>query len=58
MNVFKTAPKGILNLGYFCKNIFHQELSKIAQSGHTERYLLFKNQLEGLKSLLIAKLLL
>ena len=35
MDVFKTAPKVYLNLGYFCKKICHRELSKIAQSGHT-----------------------
>ena len=32
---FKIAQKLVIHLGYFCMNIFHQELSKIAQSGHT-----------------------
>ena len=35
MDVFKTAQTVNIHLGYFCKKICHQELSKIAQSGHT-----------------------
>ena len=35
MDVFKTAQKVEIHLGCFCKKICHQELSKIAQSGHT-----------------------
>ena len=35
MDVFKTAQKANIRLGYFCKKNCHQELSKIAQSGHT-----------------------
>ena len=34
---YKTAQKVIILLGYFCKQIWYQELSKIAQSGHTGR---------------------
>ena len=32
---FTTALKVTKNLGYFCKIIYCQEISKIAQSGHT-----------------------
>ena len=35
MAVFITAQKLTIHLGYFCKKNFHQEQSKIAQSGHT-----------------------
>ena len=35
MDVFKTAQKVNIHLGYFCKKICLQELSKIARSGHT-----------------------
>ena len=35
MDVFKTAQKVCKHLGYFCKKSTRQELSKIAQSGHT-----------------------
>ena len=37
MDVFRTAPKVNIHLGYFCKKICHQELPKIAISGHTDR---------------------
>ena len=33
--VFLNSPKVIKYSGYFCKKICCQELSKIAQSGHT-----------------------
>ena len=32
---FKNGTKVTLHFGNFCKNIIHQELSKIAQSGRT-----------------------
>ena len=32
---FQKDQKGTKYLDHFCKKIFHQELSKIAQSGHT-----------------------
>ena len=32
---FKIAQKVAKNVGYFCLKIYHQELSKIAQSGQT-----------------------
>ena len=35
MDVFKTVLKVNIRLGYFCKKICHQELSKIAQYDHT-----------------------
>ena len=35
MDAFKRAQKVNMHLGYFFKKICHQELSKIAQSGHT-----------------------
>ena len=35
MDAFKTAKKVNKYLGYFCKKICHQELSKIDKSGHT-----------------------
>ena len=35
--IFKIAQKVFSVLGYFCKQICCQELSKIAQSGHTEQ---------------------
>ena len=35
MDVFKTAQKVIMQLGYFCKKSCQQVLSKIVQSGHT-----------------------
>ena len=34
---FKKAQKVTMHFGYFCMNIGHRELSKIAQSGHTDR---------------------
>ena len=34
---FKIAPRVGKHLGYFCKKISCQNLSKIAQSGHTVR---------------------
>ena len=34
MDVFKTAQQVNIHLGFFCKKICHQELLKIAQSGH------------------------
>ena len=34
---FKIAQKVAKYLGYFGKKICHHEISKIAQSGHTER---------------------
>ena len=34
---FKIAQKVIKYFGYFCKKIYCQELSKIAQSGHSDR---------------------
>ena len=37
MDAFKTAQKVNICLGYFCKKICHQNLSKIAKSGHTAR---------------------
>ena len=37
LEVFKIAQKVNIHLGYFCKKICHQELSKIAQFGHTAR---------------------
>ena len=33
---FVKSPKDTKYLAYFCQKICHQELSKIAQSGHTE----------------------
>ena len=35
-DVFKIAPNGIEYLGYFCKKMDCQHLSKIAQPGHTD----------------------
>ena len=37
MVVLKIAQKVNIHLGYFIKKICHQELSKIAQSGHTDQ---------------------
>ena len=37
MDVFKRAKRVNTHLGYFCNKMFHQELSEIAQSSHTER---------------------
>ena len=34
MDVFKTAQKVNIHLGYLCKKICHEQLSKIVQSGH------------------------
>ena len=34
MDVFKTAQNVNTHLGYFCKKIWLQEFSEIAQSGH------------------------
>ena len=34
--LFNIAQKVTNVLGYFCKQICYQELSKIAQSGHTD----------------------
>ena len=36
---FKIAQKVAKYLSYFCKKICSQELSKIAESGHTVQYL-------------------
>ena len=36
---YKIAQKSTIFLGYFCEQISYQELSKIAQSGHTGTYL-------------------
>ena len=36
MDVFKTAQKVNFHLGFLRKKICHQELSKIAQAGHTD----------------------
>ena len=35
--MFQNSPK--IYLAYFCKKLCHRELSKIAQSGHTDRSL-------------------
>ena len=40
MDVFKTAQNVNIHLGYLCKKICHQELSKIPKSGHTAMYIL------------------
>ena len=37
IDISKTAQKGNIDFGYFCKKICQQELSKIDQSGHTGR---------------------
>ena len=42
---YKRAQKDNIHLGYFCKKICNQELSKIAHSGHTAiHFLVFHNQ--------------
>ena len=35
IDVFKTAQKVKIHLGYLCLKNCHQELTKIAKSGHT-----------------------
>ena len=42
MDVFKTPQKVNIYLGYFCKKVCHQELSKIAQSRHTDCWISLK----------------
>ena len=35
---FQYSPQATAYYGYFCKKIGQQDISKMAQSGHTERY--------------------
>ena len=42
MMLFTLTQKVIINFGYFLKKLCHQDLSKIAQSGHTDYKLNFK----------------
>ena len=42
-------------LGYFCKEICHQELSKIAQSGHTARNGLLRKYKQLFQNIYLAK---
>ena len=34
-DIFQNSPKIVNYLGYYCRKMCHQDLSKIAQSGHT-----------------------
>ena len=38
-DIFKTAKKVVKYFGYFCDNIWHHDISKVAQSGHTGGWL-------------------